>query len=51
MKKSKRKSTVPGFITNRPLAGYFGMDFGKRDSAERQKNYENQKKLALRNKK
>jgi hypothetical protein len=43
----KRKNKIPAFIPNRTGAGFMGLDQGKRDSDESQKNKENQKKLML----
>jgi hypothetical protein len=49
--KKKHKSKIPAFIPNQPMTGWFGLDSGERDKIERQKQFENQKKLALRNRK
>jgi hypothetical protein len=49
--KKKHKSNIPAFIPNQPGAGYFGFDQGERSKQEAFKNRENQKKLALRNRK
>jgi len=46
----KRKNKIPAFIPNQPASGYFGLDSGERDKRERQKQFENQKKLMLNNK-
>lgn len=46
----KKKSSMPTFIPNQPMGGYFGLDQGKRNQEEQNKQRENQKKLALRKK-
>lgn len=45
-----RKNKAPGFIPNRPLTTYNFFSTGEGNEKEREKNVENQKKLALRNK-
>lgn len=46
----RKKSKIPAFIPNQPGTGFGGFDQGKRSEVEKQKNFENQRKLALRKK-
>ena len=45
--KKKRRNSIPSFIPNQPGSGFMGFDQGSRDMKERQKQFENQRKLAL----
>ena len=42
-----KKSKIPLFIPNQPRTAWWAIDSGERDKIERQKQFDNQRKLVL----